>query len=60
MNSNYVNIDFKALSLIFGAYIREKAAIAGSTIAYQKGNFLIEENPKTKETKILKDLSSSR
>jgi hypothetical protein len=59
MITSPVNIDFKLLSVALKKYIREKARKSNSTILYKKGNQLIEENPKTELTKILKEYTHS-
>ena len=60
MINSQVNIDFKLLSFAFQKYIREKARKSGSTILYKKGDQLIEENPSTSKTKILKEYIHSK
>ncbi len=59
MKTKEVKIDFDALSQSMREFIREKAIKAGSTIVYQEGNCLIEENPATGEKKILKKYSEA-
>lgn len=49
-----VNINFDALSQAFQNYVREKARQSGSTIIYKKDDQLIEEDPRTKKKKVLK------
>jgi hypothetical protein len=55
MSPSQVNIDFKLLNIALKKYIREKARKSNGTILYKKGNQLIEENPKTEQTKIIKE-----
>lgn len=60
MIDSHVNIDFKLLSAAFQKYIREKAGKSRSTILYKKGNQLIEENPMTSKTRVLKEYIHSK
>jgi hypothetical protein len=55
MITSQVKIDFTILSRALKEYVRQKALQSNSTILYKKGNQLIEENPKTSQTKILKE-----
>jgi hypothetical protein len=59
MISSQVKIDFNLLKLAFKAFIREKAKKSNSTILYKNGDQLIEENPSTRQIKILKEYTHS-
>lgn len=57
MSENRLNLDFELLAKSFPKYIREKARKAGSTIVYKEGDQLIEEDPHTRQKRVLKTYS---
>lgn len=59
MANSLVNFNFEALSKALRRHVREKARQAGTTIVYKKNGQLIEENPRTTETKILREYHHS-
>ena len=54
MKKKAVNIDFKALAKQFRLYVRQKAALAGNTIVYIRQGEIIEEDPQTRQVRVLK------
>jgi hypothetical protein len=52
-----VNIDFQRMGKAFQQHVREKAARFGSTIVYLKNGVLIEEDPRTHEHRVLKQIA---
>jgi hypothetical protein len=57
MSSPYIYIDFKKMQSALKAYVRHKAALAGSNIIYVENGQLIKENPKAHKKAILKRVS---
>lgn len=51
-----VNIDFQRMGEALRQHVRQKAARSGSTIVYLKNSMLIEEDPKTHQQRILKQI----
>lgn len=51
-----VNIDFQRMGKAFQQHVRQKAARSGSTIVYLKNGMLTEEDPKTHQLRILKQV----
>lgn len=54
MKKGLVNIDFKVMAKALREYVRKTALLSGNTIVYLKSGEVVEENPKTTETRILK------
>ena len=59
MSKILINIDFDSIQKSFGKFIREKAEKAHSTIVYRQGQQLVEEDPRTRQKKILKEYSQA-
>jgi hypothetical protein len=55
MKNDKIHIDFNILGPAMREYVRAKAIKCSGSIVYKEGRFLIQENPKTKEKKILKE-----
>ena len=54
MKKGLVNIDFKVMAKALRAHVLKTALLSDSTIVYIKGGEMVEENPKTSQTRILK------
>lgn len=54
MKKRAVKIDFTVMAKAISLHVRKKAALSGATIVYIKRGQMIEENPVTHHTRILK------
>ena len=55
MQKELVNINFEVLAKAMREHVRNKAALAGSTIIYKENGVLIEEDPRNSKKTILKE-----
>ncbi|MEP7167887.1 MAG: hypothetical protein ABI855_00805 [Bacteroidota bacterium] len=54
MKETLVNIDFKVMAKALKEFVRKNAVLSDNTIVYIKSGQVVEENPKTFQTRILK------
>lgn len=54
MKKGAVNIDFDVMSIAMRETVLQKAIAFNSTIVYIKEGKLVEENPRTRQTKVLR------
>ncbi|HYV93542.1 MAG TPA: hypothetical protein VE978_17340 [Chitinophagales bacterium] len=53
MQKDLIKIDFEKMGTVMREYVRKKALDAGTTIVYQEGENIIEEDPRTLKKTIL-------
>ncbi len=54
MKKPLVNIDFNIMAKAMKEYVHKAALLSGNTIVYIRSGEMVEENPKTRQTRILK------
>lgn len=54
MKKKLIEIDFKVMAKALKEHVRKTALLTGNTIVYLKNGEVVEENPATSETRILK------